>query len=1051
LIDRILAWSIQYRFILLAFAAILVGGGIYAALDLPIDAVPDVTTNQVQINAKAPSFTPLEMEQYVTFPIEVAMSNLPRKEEVRSISQFGLSQVTVVFADDVDIYWARQLVMERLADVPQQLPDGVVPEMAPVSTGLGEIVQFVLTVDATAPRAYGLMELRTLLDWFIKPQLRTVPGVIEVNSYGGEQQQYEVLIDPVKLVGYKLTLSQVIGALKQNNQNVGGGYLETAGEQQLIRGVGLIESIADIENIVVSAESGTPIYVRSIAQVRRGSQIRQGAATKDGRGETVLGVVMMLKGENSRQVSTRVIERLNLLGKALPPGVHIDAFYDRRQLVDQTIQTAFRNLAEGGLIVVAVLFLFLLQVRAGLIVSAAIPLSMLIAIVGMRYFNISANLMSLGAIDFGLIVDAAVIIVENCVRRLADRGRSLGRTLTPAERRETILSASVEVRKAGQFGEILIIAAYLPIVSLVGIEGKMFRPMGFTVILALAGALVLSLTLIPALCAVFLREGKLKTAAPGAGLDEHEDNPLVRALQRVYQPVLNFTLKHRAATVLASLAVVALSGFLALSLGSEFLPKLEEGALAINAMRLPGVSLPEAIKMTNTLERAIREFPEAQTVVTRIGRAEIATDPMGVNLGDTYVLLKPQDQWTSASSREELVGKIEAKLKELPTMNYTFSQPIEFRMMELIEGVGSRSDVVIKIFGEDLDELRLRAQDVAKAISSVRGAADLKVQQLTGQPVLSIKANREAIARYGINVADVQQLIQTAIAGTQASTVLEGFKRFDLVARLTPEARGSAQAFANLLVSTPDGQKIPLGQLAEFRSEEGPLEVSRENGQRRISVEVNVRGRDVGSFVADAQAAVDQAVRLKPGYLMEWGGLWEHLDSGRARLMIVVPITFVLIFLLLFITFHSLGQATLVFTGIPFAITGGILALILRGMPFSMSAGVGFIAVSGVAVLNGVVMMSFINHNRQAGMNWLDAVRIGAVSRLRAVLMTAAVASLGFLPMALSTTSGAEVQRPLATVVIGGLVTSTLLTLLVLPTLVLAWQGRKQEAPHAQD
>lgn len=526
---------------------------------------------------------------------------------------------------------------------------------------------------------------------------------------------------------------------------------------------------------------------------------------------------------------------------------------------------------------------------------------------------------------------------------------------------------------------------------------------------------------------------------------------MVRALQRVYRPLLEFTLRHRRSTILASFALVAVSGFLALSLGSEFLPKLEEGALAINAIRLPGVSLPEAVKMTNTLERAIHEFPEARTVVSRIGRPEIATDPMGVNMGDTYVLLKPHDQWTSASSREELVGKIEARLKELPTMNYTFSQPIEFRMMELIEGVGSRSDVVIKIFGEDLDELRRGADEVAKAISGVRGAADLKVQQLTGQPMVSIKANREAIARYGINVADVQQIIQTAIAGTQASTVLEGFKRFDLVARFTPEARNSTQAFANLLVSTPTGQKIPLGQLTEFRGEEGPLEVSRENGQRRISVEVNVRGRDVGSFVADAQITVDKAVRLRPGYLMQWGGLWEHLDSGRARLMIVVPITFVLIFLLLFITFRSLGQATLVFTGIPFAVTGGVFALLLRGMPFSMSAGVGFIAVSGVAVLNGVVMMSFINHNCGAGMSWLDAVRIGAVSRLRAVLMTAAVASLGFLPMALSTTSGAEVQRPLATVVIGGLVTSTLLTLLVLPTLVLAWQARIQEAIHAQE
>jgi cobalt-zinc-cadmium resistance protein CzcA len=1048
LIDRVLAWSIQYRYVLIALAAIIVMGGVYAAIDLPIDAVPDVTTNQVQINSKAPSFTPLEMEQYVTFPIEVAMSNLPRKEEVRSISQFGLSQVTVVFGDDVDIYWARQLVMERLADARQQLPTGVVPEMAPVSTGLGEIVQFVLTVDPKAPRAYSLMELRTLLDWFIKPQLRTVPGVVEVNSFGGEQQQYEVLVDPTKLVSLKLTLQQVIDALSKNNLNVGGAYLEKAGEQQLIRGVGLIESMSDIENIVVASDAGTPIYVRSIGLVRRGAEIRQGAATKDGKGETVMGVAMMLKGENSRQVATRIMERLEQLGKALPPGVRIDPFYDRRTLVDQTIRTAIKNLAEGGLIVVAVLFLFLLQVRAGLIVSAAIPLSMLVAIVGMRYFNISANLMSLGAIDFGLIVDAAVIIVENCVRRLAERRRSLGRGLSPEERRETILSASVEVRKAGQFGEILIIAAYLPIVSLVGIEGKMFRPMGFTVILALTGALILSLTLIPALCAIFLKESKQKVSVQEDANDDPEENPFVRGLQRVYRPVLEFTLSHRLLTMLASAALVVGAAFLATSLGSEFLPKLEEGALAINSVRLPGVSLPEAVKMTSSLERVLGEFPEVTTVVSRIGRPEIATDPMGVNAGDTYVLLKPQPEWTSAHSREELVEKMEDKLRELPTMNYTFSQPIEFRMMELIEGVGSRSDVVIKIFGEDLDELRQRAEAVGKVIASVRGAADLKVQQVSGQPVLSIKANREAIARYGINVADVQQLIQTAIAGTQASTILEGFKRFDLVVRLIPEARNSPQDFANLLVSTPTGQKIPLGQLVEFKNEEGPIEVSRENGERRISIEVNVRGRDIGSFVVEAQRKVEEAVKLKPGYLMVWGGLWEHLDSGRARLMIVVPITFLLIFLLLFITFHSVGQAALVFTGIPFAITGGVFALLARGMPFSMSAGVGFIAVSGVAVLNGVVMLAFINHNRSTGLSWFDAVRTGALSRLRAVLMTAAVASFGFLPMALSTTAGAEVQRPLATVVIGGLVTSTALTLLVLPALVLAWQGRKLEGSN---
>lgn len=1052
MIDRVLAWSIRYRYFVASLALLLVAVGVYAALDLPIDAVPDVTTNQVQINTKAPSFTPLEMEQYVTFPIEVAMSNIPQKEDVRSISQFGLSQVTVVFEDSVDIYRARQLVLERLLEAQQQLPEGIIPELAPVSTGLGEIVQFTLNVEDSSKKRYTLMELRTLLDWFIKPQLRTVAGVIEVNSFGGEEQQYEVLIHPTKLAAYNVSLQQVTEALRKNNLNVGGAYLERGGEQQLVRGVGLIETVRDIENIVVASSAGTPVYVSSVANVRLGSQIRQGAATRDGKGETVMGVAMMLKGENSRQVAGRVVDRLQQLGKAMPPGVKIDVFYDRRDLVDRTIQTAIKNLAEGGLIVVAVLFLFLLQIRAGLIVSAAIPLSMLVAVAGMRYFNVSANLMSLGAIDFGLIVDAAVIIVENCVRRLSEERRKLGRSLNPEERRSVILAASVEVRKASQFGEILIIAAYLPIVSLVGIEGKMFRPMGLTVILALSGALVLSLTLIPALCAMFLREGKGASAHGGeAGAADHdeEENPVVRRLRRWYARVLDLTLRHKAVTIFISLGFVVACGALIPLLGSEFLPKLEEGALAINAVRLPSVSLPESVRMVTSLESALREFPEVTATMTRIGRPEIATDPMGVNMSDTYVLLKPKDEWKSAATREELVEKMEAKLKAMPTMAYTFSQPIEFRMLELIEGVGSRSDIVVKIFGEDLDELHEQAERTAKAMSQVSGVADLKVQQVSGLPVLSIKAKREAIARHGINVSDVQELVQTAIAGTEAGRVLEGFKRFGLVARLDPSVRQTSADFADLLVSAPSGQKIPLGQLAEIRTEEGPLEVSRENGQRRITVEANVRGRDVGSFVAEAQRRVDESVKLKPGYLMVWGGLFEHLDSGRARLMVVVPLTFLLIFLLLVVTFHSVSEAALVFTGIPFAITGGVLSLLLRGMPFSMSAGVGFIAVSGVAVLNGVVMVAFINQNRAQGMRWTDAIRAGALGRLRPVLMTAAVASLGFLPMALSTSAGGEVQQPLATVVIGGLVTSTLLTLLVLPALLLAGQGRRKEEPHA--
>ena len=1042
MIDRVLAWSIRWRFFIVLLALGAAGGGIWAALNLPIDAVPDVTTNQVQINTVAPAFTPAEMEQYVTFPIEVAMSSLPRKQDLRSISQFGLSQVTITFPDDMDIYQARQLVLERLIEVGRELPGGVTPELAPVSTGLGEIVQF--TLQGTDGK-HSLMELRTLLDWFIKPQLRTVPGVIEVNGFGGQERQYEVLVDPTKLVGYSISLKQVIEALEQNNANVGGGYLEQGGEQKLIRGVALVQNVRDIENIVVAANRGTPIYVRSIADVRLGAQIRQGAATQNGDGETVVGVAMLLKGENSRAVAERVAERLRTLEKALPSGVKIDVFYNRRSLVDQTIHTAVKNLVEGGIIVIVVLFLFLLQIRAGLIVSSAIPLAMLAAIFGMRYFQISANLMSLGAIDFGLIVDGAVIIVENCVRRLAEE-RRLGHQLTGDQRRHIILEASAEVLRASQFGVILIMAAYLPIISLAGIEGKMFRPMASTVILALAGALLLSFTVIPALAALFLRQPKRvhQTSSNEDGATHEDENPLVRWLQRGYRPLLRFTTTWPKITALVALSFVVICAALFPLLGAEFLPKLEEGALAINAIRLPSVSLTEAVQMTTDLERVVRSFPEVSSVVSRIGRPEIATDPMGPNMGDTYVFLKPKEEWTTAHTREALVEAMEQRIKdEVPGMGYSFSQPIEFRMQELIEGIGARSDVVIKIFGEDLDTLRDTAARIGRAVGQVRGANDVKVQQVTGLPLLQITIDREAIARYGINASDVQELIRTAIAGTQASTVLEGFRRFDLMVRLTPQSRQNPQDFANLLVSAPNGQKIPLAQLAHIDTVEGPFEIAREDGQRRISVEVNVRGRDVGSFVGEAQRRVEEEVKVPSGYLVQWGGLWEHLESGRDRLMIVVPITFALIFLLLFVTFGSAAQAALVFTGIPFAVTGGILSLFARGMPFSMSAGVGFIAVSGVAVLNGVVMVAFINEARRKGKAIVEAVLDGALTRLRPVLMTASVASLGFLPMALSTGGGAEVQRPLATVVIGGLATSTMLTLLVLPA-IYRWFAPKE-------
>lgn len=1044
MIERILGFSIKWRMLVLVAGFLLVGAGIYSALQLPIDAQPDITNNQVQINTVAPAFAPLEMEKYITFPIEVAMSSLPRKEEIRSISQFGLSQVTVTFDDSVDVYWARQLALERLLEAQRELPPGVEPELAPISTGLGEIYQFTVdrepvtpgstpsrgdraadTSNETQPPTMAeMMDLRTILDWFIKPQLRTVPGVIEVNSFGGLEKQYEVLVDPARLVSYGLTLRQVIEALERNNSNAGGAYLERGGEQQLLRGVGLIQSVSDIETIVVASHGGTPVRVRDIARVGAGSQVRQGAATRDGKGEAVMGIAMLLKGENSRIVAGRVRARLKEVQASLPAGVRINPFYDRTTLVDQTIRTATRNLIEGGLLVIGVLFLFLLQIRAGLIVSAAIPLSMLAAIIGMNYFGVSANLMSLGAIDFGLIVDGAVIIVENTVRRLAELRTKLGRPLTPVDRQNVTRTAAMEVLTPALFGVLIIITAYLPILTLQGIEGKTFKPMALTVIFALLGALVLSLTLIPALTSFFLKEQR-----------EERRNPVLAMISQYYERLLRIVMRHRPATVTVAAIFFVASAPLFLALGTEFLPDLDEGAIAVNHVRVKSVSLTEAVREATLIERTLQTFPEVRTTVSRIGRPEIATDPMGPDMADTYAILKPRSEWRPGVDREVLASQVGEALERLPGIAASISQPIKFRMMELIEGVGVRSDIGIKIFGDDLDVLLREANEIAGVVRGVRGAEDVKVQQIAGLPVLQVRIDRDAVARYGINVADVQEVIQSAIAGTQATTVLEGFMRFGLVVRFPPEARGDADAIGRLLVSGPNATRVPLGQLAQITSEEGPAEVSRENGRRRITVEVNVRGRDIGSFVAEAQRKVAAGVKLPAGYTAQWGGTYEHLESGRRRLMVVVPLTFALIFLLLFTAFNSVRRAALVFSGIPFAITGGILALVIRGMNFSMSAGVGFIALFGVAVLNGVVMVSFINQLRAEGRSIDGAVVEGALTRLRPVLMTALVAGLGFVPMALSHGTGAEVQRPLATVVIGGLVTSTVLTLLVLPAL----------------
>jgi len=1038
MIDRLIRASIRWRGFVVLFTLFLIGFGVYSAIELPIDAVPDVTTNQVQINALAPAFAPEEMEKFVTYPIEVAMGSLPDKEEVRSLSKFGLSQVTVTFPDHVDIVRARQLVFERLTEARKNLPPGVQPELAPVSTGLGEVFQFTVEAKPGYEQKHSLMDLRSILDWNVIPVLRNVPGVIEVNVYGGLQKQYEVLLNPERLLAFGLRAGDVISALERNNSNAGGAYIEKGGEQQLIRGLGLIGSIPDIEQIVVDSHRGTPIYVRDVGKVGFGSQVRQGAVTKDAKGETVLGIVMLLKGQNSRQVATAARRRLEDLQKTMPEGVLLRPVYDRSELVNRTVWTASSNLLEGGLIVVAVLFLFLLQVRAGFIVSSAIPLSMLVAIIGMRYFGISANLMSLGAIDFGLIVDAAVILVENAVRRLSVAPPHLPKE----ERLAVIQSAILEVRKSSQFGEIIIIASYLPILSLAGIEGRMFRPMAFTVIFALCGALVLSLTLIPALCAMFLRQ-RSAVRQPVEG--EEEENPVVRWLGRIYMRALDGALRVPVIPIALAVVLCAAAMFFYTRLGAEFIPELDEGAVLVNSIRPPSSSIEQAILSTTELERALKPMPEVETIYSRIGRPEIATDPMGPDIGDTYVILKPTAQWPRPDkSRQELVAEMEERLKHVAGTAFSFSQPIKLRMNELIEGAGSRSDVSVKIFGEDLPVLDRYGRQVAAALARVPGGTDIKQQQLSGLPTLVFDPDRLAIARHGISVSNVLEIVRTAIAGTEATQVYEGFKRFGLVVRIAPEFRRDASTMGELRVASPAGQQIPLAQLARIAEAEGPAEISRENAERRIGIEANVRGRDLASFVQEAQTAVDAAVKLPPGYRMEWGGTYESLEEGKRRLAIAVPVTFVIIFGLLHITFGRIRQAALIFTGIPLALTGGVFALVLRDMPFSISAGVGFVAVSGVAVLNGVVLVSFMNElRRQGGSQDLEsAIRTGCRTRLRPVLMTAAVASLGFLPMAIATGAGAEVQRPLATVVAGGLVTSTLLTLFVVPVLYRAWERR---------
>lgn len=1032
MINALIRFSVSQRLIVLLLVGIMAAAGAYSLINLPIDAVPDVTNVQVQVLTAAPSLAPLEIERQVTFPVETAMSGLPDIAEIRSVSKFGLSAVTVVFDDSVDTYFARQLVLERLAQAREQIPENIgSPEMGPISTGLGEIYQYELkSTDGT----HDLTALRTIQDWNVRRQLLGVPGVTEVNSFGGFEKQYQVRLDPNKLQSYGLTLRDVYEAVSRNNANVGGAYIEKGSEQYLLRGIGLVEKADDVANIVVkTGKEGVPVYVRDVAEVVEGATVRQGAVTADGEGEIVAGIVMMLKGENSRTVVEAVKERVEQIKKSLPNGVELVPFYDRTELVDRAIATVEKNLIEGAILVIIVLILLLGNWRGALLVATIIPLSMLFAAILMRIFNVSGNLMSLGALDFGLIVDGAVVMVENAVRRRAEAQHQNLRE--PPER--TILEACLEVARPVVFAVAIIAIVYLPILSLRGIEGKMFVPMALTVIFALLGSLILSLTYVPAML-TFILKGKVSES----------ESFLIRWAKRIYKPAFEFMMRYRAQALAVAVGLVLISGAIFPFLGTEFIPRLDEGNLAVQIGRLPSVSLRESVAIATKAEEVLKSFPEVKTVISKTGRAEVATDPMGVEISDVYVALKPPNEWTSAKSREELIAKMSEKLEhEVPLGVFSFSQPIELRVAELISGV--RSDVAIKLYGDDLDVLKEKAEEMVRVVQTVPGAEDVKAEATSGLPQLQIKPDRAAIARYGLNVEDVNDMVESVVAGKQAGQVFEGEQRFNLVVRLNEASGRDIETIRNLLLTAPNGSRVPLSQIAEIKLVEGPAQISREDTRRRIGVELNVRGRDIGSFVTEAQAKIEREVQLPPGYYLKWGGTFENLQRASERLLIVVPIALFLIFVLLYTTFNSIKQALLIYTGIPFAIVGGVFALALRGMPFSISAGVGFIALFGVAVLNGVVMVSFINHLRDEGLSVADAVREGAMTRLRPVLMTALVASLGFIPMAIATSAGAEVQRPLATVVIGGLITSTLLTLLILPTLY-SWFEKDREGEFTE-
>lgn len=1047
--EFILKFSIQNRLLIFLMTLVLIVTGIYNYQRLPIDAVPDITNVQVQINTEAPGYSPLEVEQRITFPIETALGGIPALDYTRSLSRYGLSQVTVVFKEGTDIYFARQLVRERLQETKGRLSSEIEPSLGPISTGLGEI--YMYTVEALKDARnqegtnYSPTDLRTIQDWVIKPQLRNTPGVTEVNTIGGYVKQYHVTPYPEKLLAYELSLHDIVSSLANNNANVGAGYIEKNGEQYLIRVPGQVRNIEDIREIVVDSRQGVPIYIRDIADVSYGKELRTGAATEGGE-EVVLGTVFMLLGENSQTVSKNVDAKISAINKTLPNGVVARTVYNRSDLVNATIDTVRKNLLEGAILVIVILFLLLGNLRAAFITALVIPLSMLFTITGMVANKVSGNLMSLGALDFGLIVDGAVILVENCIRKLADEQHRLGRLLTRGERFSVVFDASKEVRQATMFGELIIMIVYLPILTLSGVEGKMFQPMAFTVVIALLGAMLLSVTFVPAAVAMFL-SGKIS----------EKENFIMRNVKDIYLPILNFCLRFKWSVVGVTTSFFLFSLLLASSMGTEFIPSLDEGDIALHALRIPGTSLTQAVEMQHTLERELEKFPEVKVVFAKIGTAEIATDPMPPSVADGFIMLKPRREWPDPKrSKADLVKELEATVQKIPGNNYEFTQPIQMRFNELIAGV--RSDVAVKIFGDDLDVLLTASKEVKEVLEKIKGAADVKIEQVTGLPVLTVDLNRKLMARYGLNVSEVQDVIEIAMNGKATGEIMDGDKRFEIIVRLPEERRIDIEALKRIPIrlSRPYGVQsdehkrllaaskepgvgqesfIPLHAIAKIELNPGPNQVSRENGKRRIVVTANVRGQDLGSFVTEGQKSIQETVKLPAGHWIAWGGQFEQMISAAKRLQIVVPLALLLILMMLYITFRNFKDSLLVFSGVPLGLTGGVFALFLRGIPLSISAGVGFIALSGVAVLNGLVLISFIKKLRSDGLSLEEAVVQGAMTRLRPVLMTALVASLGFIPMALATGPGAEVQRPLAVVVIGGILSSTLLTLVALPAL----------------